>query len=967
MMKKFLLLAALIFCPLSGLSQATTGYHRLNQVLARAPQGVSAQVVPYAKVSVTSTATGLAATIYSDPLLTAPINPPLVTADASGNYSYYLPLNYCVSESVSSPGQGFQNMPNICSGSSGLVSSGTINQIAYYPGNGTTLGGENVVSTGQGGTGAITANGAVNNLLAPEVYLSGSASAGTLASKLAAAPANTKIILQSNYSETLTSTATVNAANVTLQCNPGATLTLGANLANGMIVVPAVTADGFTMSGCTLIQNGYTGQLFVIGDVTGATLSSNVTLTGNTITCNSWPTYTPFCIQPLYTVGFHFTWNTVTAGSTPLLMGGTMTAFNLDHNTITVSGNGAETTGLQYWPAAPGIAPIGGHVGWNNITSGGTYANCITGGGYNVLANGYVYGSGDVIEGNNCTLSDDLTLAYSLVIEHGAIVRNNNTYANGHKATTAFELSGAHSLHLIGNNCYQCQNVSYGMWFDADANDNVVQDNHIYGFLRYGISFETNTKRTSSILATEDRNIVTYNVIEFSNDNAFSTGPPRVDYPVAIEFRTDANIYASEIDSNQVSKNDIIGCPNVDFNATSTPTCTTQVNTRGFELGTISAPAGNFSLRGNTWENLAYAYTTCRSLDTGGSCYQSTAGDENFVNVTNTLYPGSTFLTTGLQLVPSSFIVGPETVAGPAVAPNGSFAVGAGGLATNWFQGCDFGSSCSSSWTAGYQTISVTAADGSVVELDSNYRPATGFTVATGQTYLISFYAVNDGTSGMQVQPGIISITGSTDYCTALLPRTTLTGTRGLYSTQCTINSAGGGNLARLRLYTYTPGGPAIGHVTFDSVYVGLDETPPYKPFWSVIVGDDPSGTFTEVCTTAGGVNGDVVSFDANKNCVDSGIVAANVLTTGSTINATEVNGAVLPASKTVVGTNSSNQIVDASGTTLSNSTTGNAATATALAATPTSATGHVMCWKASGVPGYCSTVVDVSGNCTCN
>jgi hypothetical protein len=165
-----------------------------------------------------------------------------------------------------------------------------------------------------------------------------------------------------------------------------------------------------------------------------------------------------------------------------------------------------------------------------------------------------------------------------------------------------------------------------------------------------------------------------------------------------------------------------------------------------------------------------------------------------------------------------------------------------------------------------------------VAELDSNYTPATGFSVATGQTYLISFYAANDGTSGMQVQPDIISITGSTDYCTALLPQTILTGTRSLYSTTCTINSAGGGNLARLRLYTYTPGGPAIGHVTFDSVYVGLSETPPYKPFWSVIVGYDPSGTAPEVCTTAGGVNGDVVTFDANKNCADSGTLLSSLI-----------------------------------------------------------------------------------------
>ena len=111
-MKKFLLLAILL-CPLTGFSQATIGYHRISRVLARAPQNVTAQVVPNAKVSVTVTATGLAATIYSDPLLSIPINPPVVTADLNGNYSYYIPLSYLVTETISSPGQGNSVVSNV--------------------------------------------------------------------------------------------------------------------------------------------------------------------------------------------------------------------------------------------------------------------------------------------------------------------------------------------------------------------------------------------------------------------------------------------------------------------------------------------------------------------------------------------------------------------------------------------------------------------------------------------------------------------------------------------------------------------------------------------------------------------------------------------------------------------------------------------------------------------------------------
>ncbi len=68
-----------------------------------------------------------------------------------------------------------------------------------------------------------------------------------------------------------------------------------------------------------------------------------------------------------------------------------------------------------------------------------------------------------------------------------------------------------------------------------------------------------------------------------------------------------------------------------------------------------------------------------------------------------------------------------------------------------------------------------------------------------------------------------------------------------------------------------------------------------------------------------------------------------------------QINGAAVPASKTIVGTNSSGQLVDASSATLANSTTGNAATASALAATPSQCTS-----------GQFATGVAASGNANC-
>ena len=92
---------------------ATTGWYRQANVTARSTYGLNQQVVPGASVYVTVTSTNLAATIYSDPLLTATIVNSTVTADVNGNYQYYIPLNYLVTETISSPNQGNVVIPNI--------------------------------------------------------------------------------------------------------------------------------------------------------------------------------------------------------------------------------------------------------------------------------------------------------------------------------------------------------------------------------------------------------------------------------------------------------------------------------------------------------------------------------------------------------------------------------------------------------------------------------------------------------------------------------------------------------------------------------------------------------------------------------------------------------------------------------------------------------------------------------------
>ena len=135
-------LFAFLLLPVLALGQVTVGYHRVNQVLQRGNSGTYAQVVPFATVFVTSTATGTNATIYSDPLLTSPIASSTVTADGSGNYDYYIPLNYCVNEQVSAPNGGSYLTTNICLGGGSSFnphSPGPIGDVTPGPINATSV------------------------------------------------------------------------------------------------------------------------------------------------------------------------------------------------------------------------------------------------------------------------------------------------------------------------------------------------------------------------------------------------------------------------------------------------------------------------------------------------------------------------------------------------------------------------------------------------------------------------------------------------------------------------------------------------------------------------------------------------------------------------------------------------------------------------------------------------------------
>jgi len=123
-MKKIKILVLLLF-PTLAISQATTGFHRVAQVIARAPlNSVTAQVVPQATVVLTNTSNGTAASVYSDPGLSVGIPNSTLTTDMSGNYNYYFALSTCITETISSPNIGIVSIPNICSNGGGGGGSG---------------------------------------------------------------------------------------------------------------------------------------------------------------------------------------------------------------------------------------------------------------------------------------------------------------------------------------------------------------------------------------------------------------------------------------------------------------------------------------------------------------------------------------------------------------------------------------------------------------------------------------------------------------------------------------------------------------------------------------------------------------------------------------------------------------------------------------------------------------------------
>ncbi|MGH9344355.1 MAG: right-handed parallel beta-helix repeat-containing protein [Terriglobia bacterium] len=102
---------------------------------------------------------------------------------------------------------------------------------------------------------------------------SGAQPSGTLQREIDSVGANGTIVLPAGYRETATTAIRIKANNVTLRCEPGATLIKGGNE-----TLLAITGTGDVINGCTLDGNksaGFTGDTLVITGSHGALIENS--------------------------------------------------------------------------------------------------------------------------------------------------------------------------------------------------------------------------------------------------------------------------------------------------------------------------------------------------------------------------------------------------------------------------------------------------------------------------------------------------------------------------------------------------------------------------------------------------------------------------------------------------------------------------------------------------------------------
>ncbi|MGO8792929.1 MAG: hypothetical protein ACLQVL_36840 [Terriglobia bacterium] len=225
-----------------------------------------------------------------------------------------------------------------------------------------------------------------------------------------------------------------------------------------------------------------------------------------------------------------------------------------------------------------------------------------------------------------------------------------------------------------------------------------------------------------------------------------------------------------------------------------------------------------------------------------------------------------------------------QTAYGPAALGvqqvlNPGFTTGSSTVGTNWSTSCTGGGCTFTRDTTTYpangaasQAIAVTA--GSYGSVSQN--PTT---VASGTSYVLSFWAKNDG-SDLTLASSVFDGGGTPIYCSVV--DTALTTSWAFYSISCTASGSSGA--AYLNLQTYSPSAGA-GKIWVTGVFFGTQALASVSYFGAASQ-LNASGTAVNAQTTSNtgtSTNGDVTTYDAHGNTGDSGTLLSSLCESNGT------------------------------------------------------------------------------------
>jgi hypothetical protein len=242
----------------------------------------------------------------------------------------------------------------------------------------------------------------------------------------------------------------------------------------------------------------------------------------------------------------------------------------------------------------------------------------------------------------------------------------------------------------------------------------------------------------------------------------------------------------------------------------------------------------------------------------------------------------------------ASAAANPSLISGANLVLNPGFEGGnSSGTGASWTSSCNGGGTCtfaidSTIYHSGTQSQSATLS----TTTGQLLLASSPFSVIQGNTYQFSFWARNDGTSSLGLSAQVSNASGSMLYCG--VQNATLSATWKYVSVPCTALATG--SAAEVQFFTAATGSTA-GEVWIDDVF-----------------------------------------FAGTSPATNPGFgTAAQLSNTAAVWNANQVNGANVPTSATVVGTNSSGQLITSlvAGTVTSVTFTGDG---TVLSSTPSTA-----------------------------